>query len=552
MSTIISELQAKLVLDNSQFKQGLKQSAKSTSAFGSQIAKIGPMIAAAFSVTAIISFAKAASKAYDVQVKAERSLLTALKGRFDIQEALIVQAGQLQEITLFGDEETIQAQAVLASLGLEYDAIYKLIPLVQDLATMKGMRLTAAADLVSKSIGSSTNALSRYGIVIEGAVGSSERLETAIEGLNKQVGGQAEESAKVGMSAITQLSNSYGDLQEAIVGAATSSNGLNDILQLTSWIISNIATGIAVMTGNGEMLARMAMIAEGIVVKPIADVDEAQSKLLEFQNALIEAQEAGDETQIRRLNIRIKALKELIKIFESTTPSPTKATTPKSTKVPMTDVTVLGSVDALNQQKASLESLMNSVEFGTDVWVSYGISLDEVTEKLEHISALMNDGVSPSIMETNVQVQQLNDALSNMAAQGIAMAADAIGTMIGGGDAEDALAGFIDGIAGLLKGFGMLLISFGVSLAVLQESMNPYAMIAAGAALVIIGAAMSASLGDISNSAGGSSTATGGSYGGSYGGGGGYDNDTEIILVAKGDDLVAVLNRHNYRRSING
>ena len=53
------------------------------------------------------------------------------------------------------------------------------------MATAKGMNLSAAADLVAKSVGSSTNALSRYGIQIEG-VGSTERLDSAVIALEGQ------------------------------------------------------------------------------------------------------------------------------------------------------------------------------------------------------------------------------------------------------------------------------------------------------------------------------------------------------------------------------
>ena len=105
---------------------------------------------------------------------------------------------------------------MLATMGLEEDAIMRLIPLVQDMATAKGMDLVQAADLVAKSVGSSTNALSRYGITITGAVGSQERLNTATEALNRAFGGQAEAISKVGAGSLVQLKNQFGDLMEEI------------------------------------------------------------------------------------------------------------------------------------------------------------------------------------------------------------------------------------------------------------------------------------------------------------------------------------------------
>ena len=53
------------------------------------------------------------------------------------------------------------------------------------------MTLNEAAKLLGKSIGSSTNALSRYGVTITGAVGSTERLDSAVAGIAQLFGDQA-------------------------------------------------------------------------------------------------------------------------------------------------------------------------------------------------------------------------------------------------------------------------------------------------------------------------------------------------------------------------
>lgn len=150
-----------------------------------------------------------------------------------------------------------------------------------------------------------------------------------------------------------------------------------------------------------------------------------------------------------------------------------------------------------------------------------------------------------AIKQISKETQNLNRVLSDTAAQGIASVGRMIGEMIGG-NTENALKNFIDTIANLLEGFGTLLISFGVSLEVFQKSMNPYAMIAAGVALVAIGAAMSTSLSKISSAAGGSGYS--GSGGSSYGSSN-YDYNREIVMVARGNDLVAVINKTQQKQS---
>ena len=79
---------------------------------------------------------------------------------------------------MFGDETIIEAQAMIASFVKDEEAVRLATEATLDLAAAKGFDLVAAADLVSKTLGSSTNALSRYGIEVTGAVGSTERLES--------------------------------------------------------------------------------------------------------------------------------------------------------------------------------------------------------------------------------------------------------------------------------------------------------------------------------------------------------------------------------------
>ena len=78
------------------------------------------------------------------------------------------------------------------------------------------MDLTVAADLVSKTLGSSTNAMSRYGIQVTGAVGSTERLESLTNNLANVFGGQASAQAQTMAGSIEQAKNAMGDAAETI------------------------------------------------------------------------------------------------------------------------------------------------------------------------------------------------------------------------------------------------------------------------------------------------------------------------------------------------
>lgn len=147
------------------------------------------------------------------QEKAEKKLETAIGRR---SNALLAFASQQQQVTRFGDEETITAMSLVGAYTDNEKAISRLTKASMDLAVAKGMDLNSAVDLVSKSVFSSTNALSRYGVTITGVQGSTQRLESATDALTKLYGGQAVEDAKTYDGVMEQLGNSLGDLGEGM------------------------------------------------------------------------------------------------------------------------------------------------------------------------------------------------------------------------------------------------------------------------------------------------------------------------------------------------
>ena len=175
--------------------------------------KLGAALIAAFSAQQVLNFMRTSIELYGRQEQAVKKLNTALgKTTTGLQKY----ASELQKVTTYGDENIIEAMALIGAFVKEEDQIKLLTKATLDLAAAKGMDLVAAADLVAKSVGSSTNALSRYGIEITGAVGSTERLETAVINITKRFGGQAEAEANTMYGAIQQVRNQIGDLQEEI------------------------------------------------------------------------------------------------------------------------------------------------------------------------------------------------------------------------------------------------------------------------------------------------------------------------------------------------
>ena len=169
--------------------------------------------AAYFGARGLINAIKFSTESYGIQEQAEKKLEVAL-GK--TSQALLDQASALQKVTTFGDEAIIGVQSSLAAFLDSEEAIKKATEATLDISVAMGMDLKSAGDLVAKTLGSSTNAMSRYGITVEGAVGSTDRLESLTGNVARLFGGQAKAQADTYAGSVQQLQNSLGDMAEDI------------------------------------------------------------------------------------------------------------------------------------------------------------------------------------------------------------------------------------------------------------------------------------------------------------------------------------------------
>jgi len=180
----------------------------------SGVAKKAGLAAVAFiGVAGLVRGMKAATEAAGEQERAEKALESAIGGNID---KLKSHAAALQQVTTFGDEVTLMAQAQLAAFTKDQDAIASATEAVMDFAVAQGMDLNNAMGLVAKTLGSSTNSLIRYGVQVDGAAGSAERLESITQGLTSLWGGRARTEAETYLGQMEQMKNAVGDAAESI------------------------------------------------------------------------------------------------------------------------------------------------------------------------------------------------------------------------------------------------------------------------------------------------------------------------------------------------
>ena len=195
-------------------KKGILETAHSTRILGGSFAVLrSKMLLVSFGASLVAMTIGRLVKAQGEQELAEKKLSTAIGKR---SNELLKFASAQQDVTTFGDEETITAMSLVGAYTDNEEAIKSLTSASMDLASAKGMDLNTAVDLVAKSVFSSTNALSRYGVVVEGDVGSTERLAMATQALGNMYGGQAKAQADTMTGSLKQMGNAVGDTGEAL------------------------------------------------------------------------------------------------------------------------------------------------------------------------------------------------------------------------------------------------------------------------------------------------------------------------------------------------
>nr|WP_162992765.1 hypothetical protein [Alistipes megaguti] len=278
MARKIAELLIKIGADtygftkmSSDVKKQLTDLQKSFNNFGKSWSKYvtAPLtLAAGFSV-----------KAADVQLKNEQRLLVALRGREDIQQRLIKQAGELQSRSLFGDEEIIGQQAFLASLGLTEQQINDTIEAAAQLSSATGMTLDSAVKNLAKTYGGLSGELGESIPKLKELTVEQMKNGEAVKYVLDNFKGYAETAAKTGTGPLEQLGMAIGDLAEEfgkvlmpMVQAAANVlkefaawlQGLPPTVKTTIVVVGGLAAAVGPLSiGLGSILKMLPAIKAG-------------------------------------------------------------------------------------------------------------------------------------------------------------------------------------------------------------------------------------------------------------------------------------------------
>ena len=172
--------------------------------------------------------------------------------------ALNAQAEALQKLSRFDDDAITGAQAILARFIEQRSALEAATKATVDFAAANGVDLARAAQLVGKTVGTTSNALAGYGITVEGAAGSSERLLSVTQAVSENFGGAAEKSIQTYNGAVDRLNNSYNNLLKSIGDFATQSDLVREVILNTAEAMDRIAASTKVQVVTTTEVAKAA------------------------------------------------------------------------------------------------------------------------------------------------------------------------------------------------------------------------------------------------------------------------------------------------------
>ncbi|HUX54659.1 MAG TPA: hypothetical protein VMV56_09615, partial [Williamwhitmania sp.] len=195
------------------------------------------------------------------QAQVER-LDTAVGGS---SKALLSYAQQLQKTTAFADEDIVSVMAQIGAYTQNQEVIKQLTKATLDFAagmasSGNGISLSAAGRLVAKTFGSSTDALSRYGIMIGKTSNQTERLNAITEGVSNLFGGQAAAQLDTYEGKMKNLHNELDDVRKEL-GSALAPALLDISEAITTFVKSDVEGGTTAFAGLGAALKIVAAAA---------------------------------------------------------------------------------------------------------------------------------------------------------------------------------------------------------------------------------------------------------------------------------------------------
>lgn len=222
----------------SSMKAGITRSCSAMKTAASSTKSTFTALGITLSGVALISFAKSAREAYQIQIEGETKLATVMRQRMGASAKEIQQIKDLcsaqQALGVIGDEVQLSGAQQLATFLKQTSSLNTLIPAMNNLiAQQKGLNATTekaymVGNMMGKAMQGQASALRRVGITFNDAEekvlkygNEQQRAAMLAQIITNNVGQMNQSLAATENGRLKQVSNTLGDIKETAGGAVT-------------------------------------------------------------------------------------------------------------------------------------------------------------------------------------------------------------------------------------------------------------------------------------------------------------------------------------------
>lgn len=483
------EVVAKLTLDDSEAKKDAEE-------FGKSLTKLGVSLAA-ISAAAIAAIAVGIKKSIDAAVEAEvavkafnQALLTSGQYSREASESFQEYASSLQKTTGVSDELILKNSALLVSVGkLSGEGLQVATRAALDLAGGLQIDVAQAFDVVTKATQGNVGMLAKYGLEVNKSATDSQKFAQALQFINAQFGGMAASGIQGFSGAMTNLSNSFGDIFEDTGKLFTNSKTLRVLVHMLAQAFDAVSASIQGVGKSGDFLkpvfdniVAFGQMAIDMVLKPI----EAISSFIATGIATIVSGVmtaitplAGIIDKLFKSDLETK-MAELRNNWQATMVGLATETNTNAASI---------STSLITQLSTFQQSVTAQAQLVTDEIKEIPTALEETKPQTESFF----DGFRQGIEEMGKSVRNLGKAVSQTFVNGFSNAFASVGkTLVEGGNM---FSSFGKAILTMLGQVAIQMGTFYIAAGFAAMFLNPgqgAGLIAGGAALSVLGGVLMA------------------------------------------------------------
>lgn len=288
----------KLNLDPKDYDKSLADTAKGTEKTGDKIGRtfearvsqrmnksFSALKVAAIGLGATIAGAFAARKVIDAsntQIDAINRLNQAMAsaGRFSREASESFQnfASEMQKISVVGDEVALNSLAIAQTFARTNEQAQDLTRAALDLSAATGVSLESAIRQLGVTLSGQAGALSRTVMGVRELTAEQLKAGAAIELVTQRFAGSAQAQTRTFSGAITQLSNTWGDLLEKVGDLVTKSPVLVEVFKIIGESVERAGTSVEKLGNTGpidNMILALVRFSQAIVANFVAPLELA-------------------------------------------------------------------------------------------------------------------------------------------------------------------------------------------------------------------------------------------------------------------------------------